>query len=124
MTLREELTKKFVKDCLKAPKKYWNNNDLEMKWSEDEHIYIGVDAKNREWITALQHTTVPIFSIKCSNKQRKGNIEIDCAAINFVSICDEGNITCRTCEKDFLISFDIDKKSKAYEIYQNLDGVM
>ena len=33
-TLRKSLQKRLIGDYAKAPKKFWNQNDLEMKWSE------------------------------------------------------------------------------------------
>lgn len=122
MTLREELKKRLEKEYVKAPRKFWNKNNLEMVWSEDEKLYIGIDSKGEEWIASLQHTRVPIFSVKCTNLQRKGNVEVECAAINFVPICNDGDtIKCRKCKKDFTAELNILESSTAYEIINKLD---
>jgi len=120
MTLREDLEKKLQRDYSKTPKKIWNKNNLEMIWNEEEKLYIGIDSKGEEWITSLQHTTIPIFSISCTNKQRKNNAEVDCAAINFVTILDN-NTKCRKCSKEFTIQLTVPKSSMAYEILEKLD---
>ena len=121
MTLREELQKKFEIDCTKAPRKIWNQNNLEMIWSEEEKIYIGIDSQKREWIAALQHTTVPIFSLACTNKERKNDAEVNCGGINFVPIFAKGEITCRKCNKSFPIKLEIPKSSVAFDILEKLD---
>lgn len=123
MTLREELKKKFERDSTRVPKKIWNQNDLEMIWSEEEKLYIGQDLKGVQWIAALQHTSVPIFSVNCTNKKRKNNAEIDCGAKNFVAIFEkEGEtITCRECKKPFPIKLNIPKSSQAFKILEKLD---
>jgi len=92
-----------------------------MKWSDKENLYIGIDEKNREWIAALQQTTIPIFSIPCPNLVRKGNIEIECNAPNFVDITQKDSIKCRKCNNPFTPKFNIPKSSKAFEIFNNLD---
>jgi len=119
MTLREELEKRLEIDYSKAPKNFWNQKDLEMIWSESEHLYIGIDARGEEWIAALQHTTIPIFSIKCTNKTRKNDAEIDCGAINFVTILDNKK-ECRKCNKEFTIQLTIPKSSQAYQTWEKL----
>lgn len=120
MTLREELKKRLENDYSKAPKKYWNMNNLEMIWNENEHLYIGIDVMGVEWITALQTTRVPIFAVKCTIPQRKGNVEVNCGAINFVPIFDS-IVQCRKCEKEFPAKLNIPKTSQAYSILEKLD---
>jgi len=120
-TLRESLKKRLATDYSKAPKKIWNQNDLEMIWSDKEKIYIGKDESGAEWIAALQHTTVPIFSFPCPNLARKGNAEVECKSINFVPITHKGTIKCRKCNKLFTPKFNIEKTSQAYEIFKNLE---
>lgn len=121
MTLRESLKKQLVKDHSKAPKKIWNQNNLEMKWSDKEKLYIGFDEKGTEWIASLQHTIVPIFSFPCPNLARKGNIEVECKSTNFVDITHKGPIKCRKCNKSFTPEFNIPKTSQAYQIFRKLD---
>lgn len=121
MTLRENLKKQLEIDYAKAPKKIWNQHDLEMTWNEEEKLYIGKDAKGKEWIAALQHTRVPIFSVTCDNKTRKGSAEINCGAINFVTIFEKNTITCRKCKKEFPVKLVIPKSSMAHKILANLD---
>jgi len=121
MTLREKLEKQLEIDYAKAPKTFWNVNNLEMKWNEEEKLYIGIDSKGEEWITSLQHTSVPFFYVKCTNPQRKGNVEVDCAALHCIPITNKDNITCRKCKKSFTIQLDISKSSKAYEILEKMD---
>ena len=121
MTLREYLKKRLEKEYLKAPKKIWNKNNLEMVWNEDKKLYIGIDSKGEEWIASLQHSRIPIFSVKCTNLQRKGDAEVYCGAINFLPICDDGTIQCHKCNKPFTIELNVSKESSAYEILENLD---
>lgn len=121
MTLREELKKKLEDDCIKNPLKIWNKNNLQLKWNSTEKLYTGIDSKGAEWIAALQHTTVPIFSVRCTNLQRKNDAEVNCGAINFIAICDGDIVRCRKCDKDFTIKLNIPKSSKAYKILENLD---
>ena len=121
MTLRDELKKQLEIDYSKAPKKYWNLNDLEMKWNDKEKLYIGIDEKGAEWIASLQHTTVPIFSFPCPNLARKGNIEVECKSVNFVPITNTEKMKCRKCEKPFTPKLNISKTSKAYDLFKNLD---
>ncbi len=120
-TLRESLKKRLIIDYSKAPKKIWNQNDLEMKWSDEEKFYIGVDGKGKEWISALQHTTIPIFAVPCPNLVRKGNVELECKYINLIPICNNEEIKCRKCNKSFTPKLNIPKTSNAYEIFQKLD---
>lgn len=120
-TLRESLKKRLITDYTKAPKKIWNQNNLEMKWSDKEKLYIGLDNVGVEWIESLQHTTIPIFSVPCPNLARKGNVEVKCKSINFVDITHSGAIKCRKCNKPFTPNLIIPKTSKAYEIFKNLD---
>ncbi|MCZ6583046.1 MAG: hypothetical protein O6761_07755, partial [Thaumarchaeota archaeon] len=109
-------------DYKKVPKKFWNQKGLKMIWSEDEKLYIGTDAKGKEWIASIQHTRVPIFSVTCTNTQRKGNAEIVCGAINFAAIFEkDDNIQCRKCKKVFTVTPVIPKSSNAYKILENLD---
>lgn len=122
MTLREQLAKQFERDCSKAPKKYWNIKDKEMRWDVNEKIYISVDESGKEWIAALQHTRVPIFSVTCSNTQRKGNIEIECGGINLVPIFkDEETIKCHVCNKEFPVKLNINPTSVSYKTWKRLD---
>jgi len=121
MTLRESLKKQLIIDYSKAPKKIWNQNDLEMKWSDEEKLYIGVDDKKKEWIAALQQTRIPIFSVPCPNLTRKGNVEVECKSVNFIPICNIGTIKCRKCNGSFTPKLNIPKTSNAYEIFQKLD---
>lgn len=121
MTLREILKKQLERDYQRVPKKIWNQNNLEMIWNKEEKLYIGKDAKGNEWISSIQHTTVPIFSVTCTNKIRKGNAEVDCGAINFVDIFEKDVILCRKCKKDFPVKLVIPKSSAAYKILVNLD---
>jgi len=120
-TLRESLKKRLITDYSKAPKKIWNQNNLEMNWNDKEKLYIGHDEKGAEWIAALQNTTVPIFSVLCSNLARKGNVEVECKSINFVDITHKGNIKCRKCNKSFTPKLNIPKTSQAYDIFKNLN---
>jgi len=122
MTLRENLKNQLYKDYAKAPPKYFNTNNLEMTWSKNENIYIGIDSKGKEWIAALQSSRVPIFFVSCTNKQIKDSTETNCGAINIVPIFDnDKKITCRKCKKEFTVEIIIPKSSVAYEISQNLD---
>ncbi len=122
MTLREELKEKFEKDCKKTSKKFWNLKDQQMFWNEDEKLYIGLDSSKQEWISSLQHTTVPIFSVTCPVLQRKGNIEVQCGAINFIPIFkNDKGIQCRKCNKEFTVQLTIPKSSQAYKILNKLD---
>lgn len=121
MTLRKTLTKQLETDYTKAPKKIRNQNNLEMTWNSKEIIYIGTDKNGQEWISSLQHTTVPIFSFACTNLVRKENVEIECKSINFNPITHKGNIKCRKCSKNFTPKFNIPESSAAFKIYKNLD---
>lgn len=121
MTLREQLKEQLEADYLKAPKKYWNLNETELFWNEDEKIYIGLDTSKQEWIASLQHTRVPIFSVLCPNQVRKGNVEVECKSVNFVPICNGGNIKCRKCKETFIPQLNIPKSSAAFKIFENLD---
>lgn len=121
ITLREKLEKQLKNDYAKAPSKIWNQNNLEMVWSKEENLYIGTDSKGKEWIASVQHTKVPIFSVICTNKQRKGNVEINCAEINFVSITNRKAITCRKCKNPFNPQLIIPDSSQAYKLLEKLD---
>jgi len=120
MTLREELEKRLEIDYSKAPKKFWNKNNLEMIWNEEEKLYIGIDSKGEEWIASLQNTSVPLYYVKCTNPQRKGNVEVDCGALQCISITNKDNITCRKCKKSFTAQLDIPKSSQAYQTWEKL----
>jgi len=123
MTLRETLKNDLKKYYRQAPKKMWNQHNLEMNWSDEEKLYIGTDVKGKEWIAALQHTTVPIFSVPCPNKEeRKNETEIICGAINFVAICnDDDDILCRKCNKTFTPKLNIPESSQAFKLLGRLD---
>ncbi len=122
MTLREELKNKFQKDATKAPKKFFNQNNLEMIWSDKEKLYTGIDENGKEWIAALHQTTVPIYFVSCPNKIRKNNTEIDCRSKNIVAIFQEKDmIQCRECKQSFPVKLDISKSTQAYKILENLD---
>ena len=121
MTLREKLKKQLQIDYIRAPKKFFNSNNLEMTWSDTEHLYIGF-VKDVEWIAALQQTSVPFFAISCTNTQNKNNVESNCRAINHVPICsNDESITCRICKQSFIVQIDVTKTSVAYKIFQDLD---
>lgn len=120
-TLREYLKKRLTVDYSKASKKFWNQNNLEMNWSDEEKLYIGIDEKKIEWIASLQQTTIPIFSVPCPNLVRKGNVEVECKSVNFIPICNNEEIKCRKCNKSFTPKYDISETSQAYEIFNNLD---
>ena len=121
MSLRDTLKKVLEIDYNKAPKKIWNLNNLEMKWSTKEKLYIGIDENGEEWISSLQHTTIPIFSFTCPNLARKNNAEVVCKSINFIPITHKGAIKCRKCNKTFTPEFVIPKTTAAFEIFKNLD---
>ena len=103
ITLREKLTQKLEINYKIAPKKFRNQNNLEMKWSEREKIYIGIDEKGQEWIAALQNDAVAMFYVKCPNENIS---DVICNEINIVSILDRKK-TCRKCNKEFDVKLDI-----------------
>jgi len=122
LTLRDDLKVQLQKDYAKASAKYFNTNNLEMIWSKDENIYIGIDPNGKEWIAAFQNSSVPIFFVSCTNKQIKDNTEINCGAINIVPIFNnDKEITCRGCHKEFTVKIIVPESSVAFKISQNLD---
>jgi len=121
MSLRDYLKKRLAVDYAKAPNKIYNQNNLELKWSDKEKLYIGFDAKGEEWIAALQFTTVPIFSVPCTNLIKKNGMEVKCASVNFRPICDSNSIKCRKCKQTYTGKINIDPSSVAYDIWKKLD---
>lgn len=115
-TLRERLTEKLEINYKIAPKTMRNQNNLELLWSRKEKIYIGIDEKGEEWISALQHCPVAMFYVKCPNITSN----VACNKLNIVTILDEKKV-CHKCGKEFNVTLDISKSSKAYEILENLD---
>lgn len=113
MSLCKELQLKLQADYLKAPKKYYNQNNLEMTWSDTEKLYIGID-KGVTWIASIQNTTVPIFSVRCKN----------CSAPNYFAICDDMTKKCRKCNKLFTAKLNVSKTSRAFEIFEKLKKEM
>jgi len=123
MTLRDKLKSKLEKDYARAPAKIWNKNNLEMKWDNDNKLYTGIDENGEEWIAALQRTRVPIFSVKCTIPQRKGDTELPCGGINFLAICnDEDKIKCRKCNESFTAKLNVGNNVKLQKMIQDLDG--
>ena len=120
-SLRESLKKQLALDYSNAPKTYVNLKGLEMKWNKNENIYIGIDATGEEWITALQTTTIPIFSVACTNTVKTYGLEKQCKAINFLAICDSNSIKCRKCKKPFIADLNINPSSVAFETWKKLD---
>lgn len=116
MTLREQLTKKLEINYKIAPQTMRNQNDLKLIWNGKEKIYIGTDEKGQEWIAALQSSSVPMFYVKCPNVTS----DVACNTLNIVTILD-GKKVCHKCAKEFNVTLDISKSSKAYEILENLD---
>lgn len=127
MTLRADLIKKLKFDYSHAPKKFTNQNGLELTWSSKENIYIGVDEYGIEWIASLQNTQIPILTAFCSQKVKRKvmdqELEMPCGAANFVPITLKSNetITCRQCRRKFIPEINIDPSSAAFEMFHNLD---
>jgi hypothetical protein len=127
MTLREGLKRDLQRNYKLAPKKFINQNGLELTWSSKENIYIGVDEHGIEWIAALQNTNIPIFAAFCSQKVKRVVMEVEmempCGAANFVPITINTNetITCRQCKRKFIPELNINPSSAAFELFHNLD---
>lgn len=127
MTLRNNLKKQLKLNYSTAPKKFTNQNGLELTWSSKENIYIGVDDYGIEWIAALQNTNIPIFTAFCSSKVKRKVMEVEvempCGAANFVPITIDVNetITCRQCRRKFIPDLNISTTSAAFEMFHNLD---
>lgn len=120
MTIREDLKNKLKAEYLIVPKKFYNQNNLEMTWSEKDHLYAGIDPKGVEWIAAYQDSKVPIFAVHCPNK-KNDNIQV-CNGVNFVAICyDDEEITCRKCNQKFTPKLVVPESSVAYKMFQELD---
>lgn len=120
MTVREDLKNKLQAEYLRVPEKFYNQNNLEMTWSKEEHLYSGTDAKEEEWIAAYQDSRVPIFAVHCPNKKDDNNV--NCNAVNFVAICYDGEeTTCRKCKQKFTPKLVVPESSVAYKMFQELD---
>lgn len=120
-SLRESLKKQLEADYANAPKKYVNLNGLELTWDKKEKLYVGKDTTGEEWISALQSTNIPIFSIPCTNTVKNYGLEKPCGHVNFLAICDSGSIKCRKCNKSYMANLIIDPSSMAYDTWKKLD---
>ncbi len=116
MTLRQRLTEKLVINYQKAPKTMRNQNGLELTWNGKEKIYVGIDEKGQKWISALQSSPVPMFSVKCSNVIS----DVTCNELNIVTILDSKKV-CHKCAKEFDVKLNVPKSSKAYGMLEQLD---
>ncbi len=120
MTLREKLEQRYEIDCSNAPQVLINQNGLELKWNNDDKLYLGTDEKGVEWMAALQKTTVGVMIIPCTSIINNNNIETQCGERNMVPIFEKSH-KCRKCKNTFEPQFIIPEISRAFKIFQDLD---
>lgn len=120
MSLRDNLKKQLIKDYTNAPKTYINQNGVELKWDAKDKLYIGIDSQGGEWMASLQTTTIPMYSVNCTNKVKNYGLEKLCGEKNIFPLC-LNTIKCRKCKKPFIPDINIDPTSAAYETWKNLD---
>lgn len=122
MILREALKIQLERNYAKPITKIWNQKNQEMIWDKTRKLYVGKNSLGQEIVTPLQHTRVPIFTGRCPIKRRKGNVETECNAPNFIPIFHQGEMKCQMCGKKFTPQLSVDKTSVAYPIWINLDN--